>query len=652
MNPYAILSLVASVLAFYTATFIYYRNPKSRLNLLVSGLGVAVSLMSFTEFMYRIVETASGAYPWLKLSLLWPVIPALLLHISLFYSGRLRRWMTPLIYLPAVILIIIGLGTDLLIAGAVHTYYGWTYSLPENPTVFFLFSLWTLAVTLIAAGNALKEYTSTAGPERRETFYLFCGLFIPLIISFSTDFIVRELMAIPFPELTQTMLTVGLIFISYGIWKYDFPLLTPALAADRIMATVPSFLMITDLQGRITAASRSVQDKLRYGEDELRGRPAQELFSPSDREMMAEVMEAVDSAEFESTVKSADGRELEVIVTISPIMGRMGEAMGFVVSAADISLQKKATARLIESELRFRGVVERISDGIALTDESGTVIYWNRALEGITSIRMDDALGRNIHDLCRGLVEETGDGEFLLDGRVVSVSGFSVRASETLRCLLVRDVTESRSYEESLRRSLREKETLLREIHHRVKNNLQIISSLLNLQKGALRDEEDVRLFEESQNRIRSMAMIHESLYQSETLLEINLKEYMSRLAVSLISSYGASGVGSEVETDDLRLDIERALPLALIMNELITNSLKYAFPDDRGLIKIRIHSDNGECVLEYSDDGVGLPEDYDPETSDSLGMTLVRSLGGQLDAEFEVDGKDGFRFRMKFPCT
>ena len=649
MNSYSLISLTAAFIAFCTAIFIYQRNPGSRINLLVSGLAVTVSFTAFTEFVYRLVENPADAYIWLKLSLIWPIIPAILLHISLIYTGRrLKPWMLAPIYGPAAVFALTGLSTDLLISGAMKTYYGWTYALPEPAVLFAAFAVWSIALALAAAFMVLVDYMRAEGYRRRESLYLFIGLFMPLIVSFITDFIVRDLLGIMFPELTQTMLSLGLLFIAYGVWRYEFPELSPAVAAERITEIMPNFLLITDLEGRINRWSRSIEEKLSY--TELRGQYVWSIFEATERSMLREIVSSFSLAEMESRILSADGRALDVLLTASPIRGRLSEPIGFVFIATDVTIQRRATERLRESEMRFRGVADNISDGIAITDEEGKVIYWNRALEEITSIGRGDAAGRSLDDICFDLVRESlGDDEFLIEGdRIVWM--FSFHITEDLMAVIVRDVTETRRYEDSLRSALQERETLIREVHHRVKNNLQIISSLLNLQKPYIRDSEDIRIFEESQTRIKSMAMIHESLYQSESLSEINIKSYLSRLVTELLSTYGASGVVPELEVDEVGLDIEVAVPLALIVNELVTNSLKYALPGGRGQIRIGFRELDGIYLMEYRDTGPGLPDDFNSGGSDSLGMTLVRALVGQLEGELETFTDGGAVFRITFP--
>ncbi|MDP3177538.1 MAG: histidine kinase dimerization/phosphoacceptor domain -containing protein, partial [Spirochaetaceae bacterium] len=219
----------------------------------------------------------------------------------------------------------------------------------------------------------------------------------------------------------------------------------------------------------------------------------------------------------------------------------------------------------------------------------------------------------------------------LFEGRVVSISADRV-------LLVSRDITEREAQEERLRSSLREKEVLLKEIHHRVKNNMQVISSLMSLQAGAFRDEKDKELSAETQVRIHAMARIHELLYDSPDLASIDAADYLAILARELAGSYGRSTIDLELES--ARLTLDEAVPLGLIANELATNALKYAYPQDQnGKILLKLKSEGSSLVLSVEDEGRGLPKSVDPATADSMGFLLVRSLAEQLEAELRFEG-------------
>jgi two-component sensor histidine kinase len=207
--------------------------------------------------------------------------------------------------------------------------------------------------------------------------------------------------------------------------------------------------------------------------------------------------------------------------------------------------------------------------------------------------------------------------------------------------------------EQALRASLKEKEVLLKEIHHRVKNNLQVISSLLNLQARYLKDKAAREIFTDSQNRVLSIALVHEKLYQSANLSHVNFSDYVSALLDNLFHTYDASqrGIRRSLEVGQIDLPIDVAIPCGLIVNELAINSLKHAFPQQRnGQVRVVLEEPSpGKLRLVVADDGVGMPAHIDPRNTPSLGLDLVFTFADQLDAEVEVTRDGGTAFRFDF---
>lgn len=202
--------------------------------------------------------------------------------------------------------------------------------------------------------------------------------------------------------------------------------------------------------------------------------------------------------------------------------------------------------------------------------------------------------------------------------------------------------------------TLKEREVLLQEIHHRVKNNLQVISSLINLQRRQVVDPQSRDALEECQTRVQAIALIHEKLYQSKDYSRVPFSEYAKSLVRSVLAANrtSASHVGLDLEVDGLSLTVDRAIPCGLILNELVTNALKHAFPNGRrGTIRVELgRVDETDLVLAVSDDGVGLPETID--SNDSLGMQLVRTLVAQLDGRLDVLREPETSFRVTFPAN
>lgn len=219
--------------------------------------------------------------------------------------------------------------------------------------------------------------------------------------------------------------------------------------------------------------------------------------------------------------------------------------------------------------------------------------------------------------------------------------------------VLQAEILERKRAEDQIKSSLKEKEMLLQEIHHRVKNNLQVISSLLYLQVGYVEDPAIREIFQESQNRVRSMALVHEKLYRSHDLARIDLADYIRNLATFLFRSYSATAgrVTLDIQTDDVFLGINAAVPCGLILNELISNALKHAFPDSRsGLIQVELRTgDNQKLTLSVRDTGIGFPANFDFKNTTSLGMQLVDTLVQQLDGTLEILSTKGTEFKITF---
>ena len=217
---------------------------------------------------------------------------------------------------------------------------------------------------------------------------------------------------------------------------------------------------------------------------------------------------------------------------------------------------------------------------------------------------------------------------------------------------LKEEIEERKRGEELITTQLKEKEVLLREVHHRVKNNMQVIQSLFGLQARQVSDETVNKVFSEAQNRIMSMALVHEMLYRSKDLTRIDLNDYLNSLVKGLFQSFRVNSrkIGMEIDCKDLYLDINTAIPCGLVVNEIVTNSIKHAFPDEReGRIIISFRSVNGNFDLLIGDDGIGIPGEVNFDTSKTLGLHLIKILVEQLGGEIELKRQFGTEFRIRF---
>ncbi len=247
---------------------------------------------------------------------------------------------------------------------------------------------------------------------------------------------------------------------------------------------------------------------------------------------------------------------------------------------------------------------------------------------------------------------KNGAQDYLVKDRITAESLLAAvrRASEKVGLLRTLKAERDR-----LAESLAEKEVLLKEVHHRVKNNLQVIASLLRLQAASFEDPAMSAALRESQNRVEAMALIHEELYATNDLREVDLAEHAALLAANLFRSYGEpERIELKIEMERLPLGVDRAIPVSLILNELISNALKHGFSGGRaGSIAIRGHCRNGKIELAVNDDGAGVPEGMDLSKPKSLGLEIVKILTRQLKGTFQLDrGAPGTTFRILFPIS
>jgi PAS domain S-box-containing protein len=223
-----------------------------------------------------------------------------------------------------------------------------------------------------------------------------------------------------------------------------------------------------------------------------------------------------------------------------------------------------------------------------------------------------------------------------------------------LSCI-AHDITDKKAVDANLRQSLKEKEVLLKEVHHRVKNNLQVISSILNLQKAYVRDKKTLELLHDSQNRIKSMAFVHESLYQTKDFSNINFSDYIGNVTRNLMHSYASPESPPELELDlaPIQLNLDIAIPCGLIINELLSNSLKYAFKNKpNGKIQLKLTESKGNIKIVIADNGPGLPETVDYRNTESLGLQLVVTLVEQINGKIKQENKKGAKFTIEFTST
>jgi len=398
-----------------------------------------------------------------------------------------------------------------------------------------------------------------------------------------------------------------------------------------------------------------------------------------------------DDPDFSSTIGHwmirGDGERRFIIVRIRVRFDENGKKIGTRGVNQDITELKIAEDALAESDQRLKDIIDFLPDATFTIDTEGRVISWNQAIEQMTGIWAEEMLGKGNYeyslpfyrdrkpmliDLVNASETEirnyyskftrngqviTAENEVNIRGKPIIIWGKAVPLYDNKGKLVgaietIRDVTDFRDAQKKLKKSLDEKEMLLKEIHHRVKNNLMVISSLLELESRYIKDKAVLGVFKESQNRAKSMAYIHERLYRSTDLKRIDFGDYIQSLGEDIYETYviDPDRIKLNLKVEEVMVDINTSVPLGLIVNELLTNSMKYAFPGDRsGEIELEFSCSGDEYLLRVADNGVGFPEDLDYKNSSSLGLQLVTSLTEQINGKISLLNKNGTEFKITF---
>lgn len=457
----------------------------------------------------------------------------------------------------------------------------------------------------------------------------------------------------------------------------------------------PEAIIATDLKGNITFVSPKTLELYGFDKKEdVIGKNGSKFIAPECiKKAESDVKKALEGKIHHNLVYEfikADSTNFTGELNLSIIKDNKENPESIIFIIRDITKIKKAEKQIKRANIYHRGLIEASLDPLVTIGPDGKITDVNSATEAITGYSRKELIETDFSDYFteskkarEGYQRVFNDGivknyELEIknkDGDVIPVSyNASVYKDKNDDVIGVfaaaRDITEIKEAERNIKASLKEKEVLLREIHHRVKNNLQIISSLLSLQSSYINDDEALNIFTESQNRVKSMAMIHEKLYKSDCLMKINFGDYVDDLTESLFYNYKISPnmIKMHKKIDNIFFDVNTSIPCGLIINELVTNCLKHAFPwfkTSKSLkessqdlefgkykVDIELKPDGENYILTIADNGVGFPDDIDFKETDSLGLQLVNNLVEQLDGTITLDRNDGTKFIIVFKET
>ncbi|MGI6481911.1 MAG: PAS domain S-box protein [Methanobacterium sp.] len=441
---------------------------------------------------------------------------------------------------------------------------------------------------------------------------------------------------------------------------------------DRLFNFSIDMMCIAGFDGYFKKLNPAWEKTLGWTTTELTSKPYQEFMHPDDRERTARLIKSLKKGDnilkFDNRYLCNDG-SYKWLSWNAYILSEEELVFGVARDATELKENEEA---LKESEKKYRKIFENVQDVFYQTDLEGKITEISPSIERYSKFKPSELIGNPVELVYL----DPEDREFLLNaiqdkGEVADYEVTLVNKDKTQFFVSVnahyllnsqnqpigvegslRDITDRKKMELELRKSLEEKEMLVKEIHHRVKNNLMVISSLLNLQSRYIKDKKALSMFKESQNRAKSMALIHERLYRSTDLKSIDFGDYLRTLATDLYRTYvpEPSRIELDMNVEKVMIDINTAIPLGLIVNELLSNSMKHAFPGKReGEINLEFGITDDEFVLVVGDNGIGFPEDLEFQNTSSLGLQLVNTLTRQISGIIELDTTNGTLFSIKF---
>jgi len=442
-----------------------------------------------------------------------------------------------------------------------------------------------------------------------------------------------------------------------------------------ILETLPVILFAKDINNdfKFSLWNKKAEEIFGLKAEQCIGKSDYDFYSKEDADFFrSKDLETITNTGIldipEETVHTADGPVL--IHTLKTVVrDKDGKPMYLLGVSENISELKKINETLKVSEERYRSLVENSPITIITVDKAEKIQFSNFAEAGYST---NEVVGHSYYDYIspdyHNLVKEAHSKVFQTKASVsyeterIESNGikkwFQTHAGPMLignkvtgLTIFTRDITSRIENEEKIKKSLKEKEVLLQEVHHRVKNNLQIISSILNLQTRSIKDDKILELIKETRSRIMAMSFIHDLLYQTKDFTNIDFSKYLHNITSNIMNTYTLNkNIALNLETEPIFLNLDNAIPCGLIVNELITNAFKYAFPPGKqGEITIVLKQDQDKVKLSVSDNGIGLGKQIDYKTTESLGFQLINSLVSQIDGELIFDNSKGTMFTVSF---
>jgi len=678
-SPSVIAELAAAAVVLVMAIYFPWREINRRASL----IGVTLLLVCALWVLSHAVEIGMPVPSYksylMGAQLIWGTIAITfwLLYI-VFYIGP-RKWLTKKTYILLCVMpfiIILGVWTN-------HIHHLiWSKSgldsqnpyLPLQPTygiIYWICMVYVVVLTLTGSSRLIWGVIRLHQGRSRESVGLLIAAVLPMLAAVVETLGLSSSLKLSI-GITPWASFIGTIILVWNLPRFHLRDVIP-FARDTLFERLEDYIIVLDKWDRVMDLNPAAERFVGHKVSDVLGFSVKQIF-PQWPTQIGINDQATES--YKEIILARGGEQRTFNLSVSIVSDPDGHSTSKVVLLADITYRKK-----VEEELKKANINLELAIG------ASQIGIWELDLIKDTSVR------NKRHDQIFGYTEELAEWgakiffeHIILEDRPsvqaafdkamktdrlffecrilwpdksihwITATGKAVRDSAGKPQKMfgtVTDITERKRAEESIQASLQEKDVMLREIHHRVKNNLHVISSLFNLQAGQTQSREYREILKGGQTRVQAMSLVHEKLYQSHDLSKIDLATYIRSLAVLLFQSYRIdfNQVRLEMDFEEVSLDINSAVPCGLILNELISNSLKHAFPEDRkGKIRLEVkHGSDDTIILRVADDGIGFPKNLDFRQSESFGLQIANLLVGQLEGTIELDRTKGTAFTVTF---
>jgi PAS domain S-box-containing protein len=680
-SPSVIAEAAASVSILVLAIYFPWRELNRRARLFGSTLLLACSMWMLSHAVEIGVPVPSLKSYLMGSQLLWGTTAITFWWLYIVHHIGSKKWLANRFYyllglMP--ILVLLGIGTNYM-HGLVWSAPGLDSVnpyLPLQPTYGLLYWIaiaYDFVLTSSGSFLLLKNIIRRYHGRTRESAGLLITALLPMLAALVETLGLSGSLRLSV-GITPWASFIGSLFLVWNLPRFHLGIVIP-LARETVFERIEDSILVLDPWDRIIDLNPAAEQFLGTKISVARGMQVQQVLPqwPDRFRLLSQTPEPNKEMALER-----GGEQRTYKLSVSFVPDPAGHPTSRLVLLSDVSYRKRIEGVLQESEKEFHSLAEAMPQIVWMTRPDGWNTYFNQRWVDFTGLALEESYGHGWNkpfhpdDQQRAWDAWQNATQY---GAVYSLECRLRRADGAYRWWLIRgtpyrdatgkiqkwfgtctDIDSMKQAEAAILASLKEKEVLLREIHHRVKNNMQVISSLFNLQAGQTLNEEGRAILKEAQARIRSISLVHEKLYQSANVSRIDLGGYINSLAVQLVHFYRPRPGLVRLETDfeDATLSITSAVPCGLLLNELISNALKHAFAENQaGVIRIGLkRASDGLIEIRVADDGIGLPVDLDFRRAESLGLQIVNLLAGQLGGTIELDRSNGTAFILTFRET